>query len=132
MTEFKITAGYERSNLDQRVSPNTQYWLKQGVQKILFVTCCHGWQNLFQSGGHKCTSKNYRKLLRFELATVTLQALKYDVITYTPIWRSKLHYFRQNYTTMETYRWTTWNTNKLLQGRPRSSASLGLIIRFIL
>jgi len=32
----------------------------------------------------KCTSKNYRKFLRFELATETSQALKYDVITYTP------------------------------------------------
>jgi len=48
------------------------------------------------------------------------------------IWRSKLHYFRQNYTTMKTYRWTTWNSSRLLQGRPRSLASLGLIIRFIL
>jgi len=47
------------------------------------------------------------------------------------IWRSKLHYFRQNYTTMKTYWWTTWNPNRLLQGWPRSSASLGLIIRFI-
>ena len=33
------------------------------------------------------------------------------------IYRSKLHYFRQNYTTMKTYRWTTWNSNRLLQGR---------------
>jgi len=48
------------------------------------------------------------------------------------IWRSKLHYFRQNYIAMKTHRWTTWNSNRLLQGRPRSSASLGLIIRFIL
>ena len=48
------------------------------------------------------------------------------------IWRSKVHYFRQNNTTMKKYRWTTWNSNWLLQGRPRSSASLGLIIRFIL
>jgi len=48
------------------------------------------------------------------------------------IWSSKLHYFRQTYTTMKTYRWTTWNSNRLLQRRPRSSASLGLIIRFIL
>jgi len=44
----------------------------------------HGWRNRFQSGGHKCTSKNYRKILWFEVATVTSQALKYDVITYTP------------------------------------------------
>jgi len=45
----------------------------------------HGRRNLFQSGGgHKWTSKNYRKFLRFELATVTSQALKYDVISYTP------------------------------------------------
>jgi len=45
---------------------------------------CHGWRNLFQSGGHKCTSNNYRKFLWFELPTATSQALKYDVITYTP------------------------------------------------
>jgi len=56
---------------------------------------------------------------------VTSQALKYDVITYTPYegLKSKLHYFRQNY--------TTWNSNRLLQGRPWSSASLGLV-QFIL
>ena len=45
----------------------------------------HGWRNLFQSlGGTIERQKNYRKLLRFELATVTSHALKYDVITYTP------------------------------------------------
>jgi len=32
------------------------------------------------------------------------------------IWKSKLHYFRQNYTTMETYLWTTWNSNRLVLG----------------
>ena len=32
------------------------------------------------------------------------------------IWRSKLHYSRQNYTTMKTYLRTTWNSNRLLQG----------------
>jgi len=46
--------------------------------------------------------------------------------------RSELHHFRQNYATMKTYRWTTWNSNRMLQGRPRSLASLGLIKRFIL
>jgi len=35
-------------------------------------------------GGHKCTSKNYRIFVWFELAIVTSQALKYDVITCTP------------------------------------------------
>jgi len=35
-------------------------------------------------GGHKCTLKNYRQVLWFELATVTSQALKYDFIAYTP------------------------------------------------
>jgi len=29
---------------------------------------------------------------------------------------AKLRYFRQNYTTMKTYRWTTWYSNRLLQG----------------
>ena len=47
------------------------------------------------------------------------------------IWRSELQYFRQNYTTMKTYRWTTWNSNRLLQGRPRPSASLRCIIRLL-
>jgi len=39
-------------------------------------TCEHEWRNLFQSGGHKCTSNNYRKCFWFELLTVTSQALK--------------------------------------------------------
>ena len=37
-------------------------------------------------------------------------------LTYTTR-RSKLHYFRKNCTSMKTYRWTTWNSNRLLQGR---------------
>jgi len=43
-------------------------------------------RNLFQSGGAQVHVKNYRQFcsLRFELATVTSQALKYGVITYTP------------------------------------------------
>jgi len=32
----------------------------------------------FKVGGHKYTSKNYRIFLRFELAAVTSQALKYE------------------------------------------------------
>jgi len=35
-------------------------------------------------GRYKRTSKNYQTFLWFEWATVTSQALKYDVITYTP------------------------------------------------
>ena len=35
-------------------------------------------------GGTNARQKNDRKCLRFELATVTSHALKYDVITYTP------------------------------------------------
>ena len=69
----------------------------------------------FKVGG-QVHVKNYRKFLWFELATMTSQASKYDVINYTT-WRLKLHYFRQNYTTMKTYRWTTWNSNRLLHGR---------------
>jgi len=34
--------------------------------------------------GTSARQKNYRKFLWFEWATVTSQALKYDVITYTP------------------------------------------------
>jgi len=42
----------------------------------------YGWRNFFNVVGHKCTSKKYRKFLWFELATVTPQALKYDVINF--------------------------------------------------
>jgi len=35
-------------------------------------------------GGTSARQKNYRQFLWFESATVTSQALKYDVITYTP------------------------------------------------
>jgi len=52
--------------------------------------CVHGWWNLFQSGGHKCTSKKLNKILWFDMATVTSQALKYDVIIYAPY--EGLHY----------------------------------------
>jgi len=39
------------------------------------------WRNVFQSGGGtSARQKYYRKFLWFELATVTSQALKYDVI----------------------------------------------------
>jgi len=50
----------------------------------MLVGHVHGWWNLFQSGGAQVHLKKTRKFLRFELITVTSQALKYDVITYTP------------------------------------------------
>jgi len=43
-----------------------------------------GGGTFFKVGGHNCTSKKLQKILWFELATVTSQALKYDVITDTP------------------------------------------------
>jgi len=65
-------------------------------------------------GGTSARQKNYIKFLWFVLATVRSQALKYDVLHYLySIWRSKLHYFRQNYAIMKTYQWTTWNSNRL-------------------
>jgi len=43
-----------------------------------------GGGTFFKVGGHKSArQKNYKKFLWFELASVTSQALKYDVITYT-------------------------------------------------
>jgi len=42
----------------------------------------HGWRNIFQSGGHKSSEKNCRKIMWFELASVTSQALKYDIIKF--------------------------------------------------
>jgi len=54
-----------------------------------------GGGTFFKVGGHKCTSKNYRKVLSFELATVTSQALKHDIITYTPC-EGLNYFFRKN------------------------------------
>jgi len=45
-------------------------------------------------------SKMYKKILSFEMATASSQAIiiwRHYIYT---IWRSKLLYFRQNYTTM--------------------------------
>ena len=84
----------------------------------------HGWWNFFQSGGHKGTSEiNYSKFLIWigNRDVTSIEIWRHYIYT---MWRSKLHYLRQNYTTTKTYGWTTWNSNRLLQGRPRSSASL--------
>jgi len=43
-----------------------------------------GGGTFFKVGGNKCTSKNFRKCLWFQLETVTSQVLKYDFITYIP------------------------------------------------
>ena len=53
-----------------------------------------GGLTFFKVGGHKCMTKIYRKFLWIELATVMSQALKYDVITFTP-------YEGLNYTILE-------------------------------
>ena len=92
----------------------------------------HGWRNLFQSGGHKCTIKKIIANFVVWIGNCDVTSIEIWRHSIYTIRRSKLHYFRQNYTTVKKYRWTTWNWNGLLQGRPRSSASLGLIIRFIL
>jgi len=50
---------------------------------VLVNATGHGWWNLFQSGGALVHIKKIvENFLWFELATVTSQALKYDVITY--------------------------------------------------
>jgi len=93
----------------------------------------HRWRNLFQS--EEAQMHVEKKLLHnflFWLRNCDITCIEiWRLFLYT-IWRSKFHYFRQNYTTVTTYRWTTSNSNRLLHGRTRSSASLGRIIRFIL
>ena len=49
---------------------------------------------------------------------------RFTFSSYT-IWRSKLHYFRQNYTTMKTCLWITWNSNRLLKGDSRQRRHSG-------
>ena len=84
-------------------------------------------------GGTSARQKNYRKFLRFELATATSQALKYEVISYTP-------YDGINYTILDKItpfenvsvsRWDTWNSNRLLQGRPRLFLLAALLDNFV-
>jgi len=58
----------------------------------------------FQSGSAQVRVKKTKTFLRFGLATETSQALKYDVITYTPYEGINYTIFGQNYTTMKTYR----------------------------
>jgi len=54
-----------------------------------------GWKNLFQSGGAQVhVEKKLLQILWFELAAVTSQALKHDVITHTP-------YEHLNYTMLD-------------------------------
>jgi len=43
-----------------------------------------GGGTFFKVGGHNARRKNCRKFLQFELAIMTSQTLKSDVITYTP------------------------------------------------
>ena len=43
-----------------------------------------GGGTFFKVGGTSARQKNYGKFFWCELATVTSQALKYDVITYAP------------------------------------------------
>jgi len=91
----------------------------------------HGWRDLFQIGGAQVHVKKLQKILVVWIGHCDVTSIGIWRHYIHTIWRSKLHYFRQNNTTMITYRWTTWTSNRLLQGRPRSSASLaGLWSRY--
>jgi len=99
---------------------------------LMWWSSWHGWRNIFQSGGAQVHVKKIRKCLCFLLATVTSQALKYDFITYTP-------YDGPNYTILDkiTPLWKRIGESPEIQigcyrDGSRSTASLKLIIRFIL
>ena len=90
-----------------------------------------GGGTFFKVAGHKYTSKIIKKL-SFELVTVTSQAWKYDVITNKP-------YKCLNYTILDKIISLPKRIGVppevqigCYRGDPRSLASLGLIIRFIL
>ena len=40
MAKYNRTVYQEKSNLDRRLNLNTLSWLNEGVQKILYTTCC--------------------------------------------------------------------------------------------
>jgi len=78
----------------------------------------HGWRNLFQSGRHKWTSKTSRKCFVVWIGDYDVTIIEiWRHYLYT-IWKFKLHAFRWNYTTMKTYRWTTWNEKDCYRGDP--------------
>ena len=109
---------------------------RQRLPKLVYKTCAHtrhhGWRYLFQSGGGtSALKKTLENSLWFELATMTSQSLKYDVITYTP-------YEGLNCTILDksTLLWKPIGEpleikKGCYRGDFRSTASLGLI-RFIL
>jgi len=59
----------------------------------------HGCRNHFESGGHKCTSKNYGKFLRFELKIVTSQALKMTSLNFVSMFKQLYAMFHKLATT---------------------------------
>ena len=80
----------------------------------------HRWRNLFQSEEAQMhVEKKLLHIFLFWLRNCDITCIEiWRLFLYT-IWRSKFHYFRQNYTTVTTYRWTTSNSNRLLHGRTR-------------
>jgi len=83
-------------------------------------------------GGHKCTSKELYKFFMVWIGHCNITSIEIWCHHLCNTWRSKLHYFRQNYTTVKTHRLSTWNSNRLWHGRPMSTVSHGLIVRIIL
>ena len=65
-----------------------------------------GGGTFFKVGG-QVHVKKLKKIFVVWIGIVTSQALEYDVMNYT-VQKSKLHRY-------QIYRWTTWNSNRLLQ-----------------
>jgi len=97
-------SGYKsRKFLNLRIRLLFRLWLPS-IQFVNLRSNCAWVAEPFSKwwGGTTARQNNYRKILWFELETVTSHALKYDVIVKTPS-EGLIHYFRQNYSTVITY-----------------------------
>jgi len=96
------------------------------------LLACMGGGTFFKVGGHKCTLKKIIANFVVWIGNCDVRRIEIWRHYLYILWRSKLHYFRQNYTIMKTYRWATSNSNRLLQGQPRSLASLVMVTSSLL
>jgi len=68
--------------------------------ETFLIQVAYAWMpELFQNGGKQVHVKKTRKFLWFELATVTPQALKYDIINFVSIFKQFYSKFDKPQTT---------------------------------
>jgi len=100
------------------ISPLNALYLQYTLPTYATLTCAHKCNQLFLilhkihsqvSTNTTCTKLRERPHITSSDRSERGFVARFTFSCYTT-WRSKLHKFRQNYTTMKTYLWTTWNS----------------------